>query len=305
MSAFVRIVSEASQSWFLYPGDIIGRSDRAALRLSSLRVPEFAAAVSLRELDGLPAFFLLGLRSGLTTEAQGTTRDLAIGVHHPALPTLRIFEWFAIEEERLRVVEVNIPDARPVLRLPGADVLLPMSDAGLSLASPFLLPSDEGVAQLRFDRVGWSVEEGGVRTWSLTEDDSVVKIAGISVPLIWQTAAAASPTASFPAPVVVVVRPDRIEVSHGGARRLWDASSSERELFEVVLGLLKSAPTASVREVVQRLNPGFKTVTEANIGSMQRGTWHRAMSGFPFRRPMRWCNEAIQLEHGVVIDDRR
>lgn len=82
---------------------------------------------------------------------------------------------------------------------------------------------------------------------------------------------------------------------------VWDCTASERELFEAAAGLLRKRVSVPAENPYKRLHPDVRTVSSSMIGGMQRGTWHRAMAGFPFRPPLEWAQREIRVARGVVL----
>jgi hypothetical protein len=305
MSAFVQLVNDHNQAWILYPGDVIGRGDRAALRLADPAASEFAAGISLREISGVPRFIVLAMRSPLRTDRHGICRDLPIGVDNSEGPDLQLHERFTIGKERLHVAQVHIPVRRPALVLGGREVLLPMADVGVQLEQASLCAPGEGAARVRFDRVGWAVEEGGVRTVSLTDGVDLVPIGSASIAVRWRDVAGVPDTALASPPIRVHVYADRVEVSQGGATTVWDCTESERELLEAATTLFGGRSTFAAEDLYRRLHPDVRSVSHTMVSGMQRGTWHRAMRNFPFRPPLEWAQRQIRVAPGVVVVDER
>lgn len=125
MSAKVILADTSGQRWELVPGDVLGRSRAAALRLNDPRISEAHALVSLRG----SSLRLLALRGRFAVRGQVVTEvELTTGL-----------ELEFASDLGLRVERVILPDEVLALELPSGERLVPPKVASI-------LPEPEGVS---------------------------------------------------------------------------------------------------------------------------------------------------------------
>lgn len=300
MTARLTLTDAPGRVYDLFPGDLIGRSHRAALRVDASQLSEFAAALSLRELGGEPCLVLLALREPLRLDRQPHTALVFSPVPRPG--RLHPGATFEIGESlKLRVVDVMLPSQQPVLSRDPYRLALPPHDITLN---PQLLKEvsfrEPGVV-IRFDRLGWAVEEDGEVTALLDPDTTKVTLAGLETDLQWGPVQGTPETSwTSQPPMRIDVHPDRVYVTYGCATERWSGAERQRELLEQFARLQQDGQVAAAR-LWEALNPPHTDPLPADLKPLQTGTYARLIRAFPHRPPLSWRNGVLRVEPGVEI----